>query len=204
MGDEDYGYDEYDGHHGGHASRQREPVHVQPMWLFLGDYHNLAAKMPRLSTYKRYTPMTGVQLLNAGVMDAAGSRLATGLEYAVGLPEVYAPQVLEDYIGKKDMDHEPLSALAPLHWPGDGDCPDDRQMTPAHARLFHIDSSGHTCFTPEEAGATIKRLKQIQLIEQIRTALIVACPFFATPNISDSGEMSLIHVFNCHRFYTLH
>jgi hypothetical protein len=199
MGDEDYGYhdDEYGGHHGGHAGPEREPVHVQPMWLFLGDYHNVAAKMPRLNTHEHYEPMTGVQLLDAGVMDAAGSRLATGLEYAVGLPEVYAPHVLEDYIGEKDMDNEPLSALAPLHWPGNGDCPEDRQLTPAHARLFHIDSSGHTCFTPEEAAATINRLKQIQLIEQIRTALIVACPFFATPNISDSGEMSLITLTLC-------
>ena len=148
--------------------------------------------MMRLDTYERYEPMTGVELLNAGVMTADGSTEAVGLEYAVGLPESHAPLCLFDHV--REHDDEPLSAFAPLPWPGAGDCPDDRQITPAHARLFHIDSSGHTCFTPKEAAKTIERLEEMRFIEQLRAAFIAAAPAFATPSISSSGEMTLVVV----------
>ena len=171
-----------------------KPVHIQPSWLSLGDFHNVAAMM-RLNTSHRYEAMTGPQLLDAGVMDESGGFTeATGLKYAVGLPESYAPRCLDDHVGFNVTSDEPLSAVAPLLWPGSGDCLEDRQITTAHARLFHIDSSGRTCFTPDEASATIKRLKQIRFIEQIRAALIALVPVLATPSAPSNSEMSLMNL----------
>jgi hypothetical protein len=170
-----------------------EPVHVQPVWLSIGDYHNVAAMM-HISTSHRYFAMTGVQMLNEGLLDARGRRNAAGLEYAVGLPESYVPKDMWDHIGEKISDEEPVSAIAPLHWPGGADCPEEQQITPPNGRLFHIDSAGNTCWSPAEGVATMNRLKKLQIIEKVKAALLVKIPCFATPQRSTNAELSLLTI----------
>ena len=90
----------------GYGPELSQPVRLQPTWLSLGDYQNVAATM-RLDTSEHYEPMTGGQLLDAGVMSAACVTEATGLEYAVGLPESCAPHSFDKRVG--DINHEPLT-----------------------------------------------------------------------------------------------
>ena len=175
----------------GRDREDAEPVQLQPVWLSIGDYHNVATMM-HIRTSHRYKAMTGVQMLNEGwLLDARGRRKAAGLEYAVGLSESSRIDMW-DHISEKISHQEPVSAIAPLHWPGGADCPEEQQINPPNGRLFHIDSAGNTCWSPAEGVTTMKRLKEMQLIERVKAAFLVIAPFLATPQLSMNAELSLL------------